>query len=269
MSTELVRSEDVDRKPGGLMRPIAQPAELIQAGEETRALITQALVEGRDYGAIPGTTDKPILFKAGAERLCGAFGVYPRFTIVSAEVDHDREVNWTKRQKKWKNRKFAGWQETSGVSLGLYRYVIECELVSRATGEVVGQALASCSSMESRYIDRPRDVEGTCLSIATKRAHVAAVRLAFGLSGAFATENDGQEDEAPAQDQRSVNERWKTVLARFAITPEELEVVALVDPDLPDALEDWKDEHFEACGARIERYGRQLIDRAVELQQSD
>ena len=261
-STELVLQEE--RKPGGLMRPVAEPAELIQAGEETRALITQALQEGRDYGPIPGVAAKPVLFKPGAERLCSAFGVYPRFTIVSVEVDHDREVSWTKRQKTWKNRKFAGWQETAGVSQGLYRYVVECELISRATGEIVGQALASCSSMESRYIDRPRDVEGTCLSIASKRAHVAAVRIAFGLSGAFAGETEESEEVPSSGPERSLTERWQAVLQRFAITPQELEVLALADPDRPDALEDWTDEDYEACGARIERHGRVLLERARE-----
>ena len=171
-----------------MLRPIAEPGEILQVQNETRAFVKAALTEGRDFGTFPGV-DKKSLFKAGAERVCAAFAVYPRFRIVEKEVDHDREVKWRKTKAKWGTvdgrRQRTGEEITEGISLGLYRYVIECDLVSRETDVVVGSAIASCSTMESKYVDRPRDAENTTLQMAEKRSHVAATRTAFGLSEEF------------------------------------------------------------------------------------
>src|SRR5690606_25684207 len=80
------------------------------------------------------------------------------------------------------------WQDKNtedGLSLGLYRYVVECRLVHRASGVTVGQGIGSCSSMESKYIDRPRDSENTILKMACKRAYIAATLNTHGLSDQF------------------------------------------------------------------------------------
>lgn len=170
----------------GLIRPIAPPQEVLRAQEDTRAMIAEILQEGRDYGKIPGCGDKPAMLKPGAERTQMAFGCYSRFRVVEKEVDHDREVPWLKRKKEWKNGSPTGnWLEERGTSLGLYRYVVECEIVHRESETVVGSCIATCSTMESKYIDRPRDSENTVLKMAEKRAHVGAVLNAFGLSEQF------------------------------------------------------------------------------------
>lgn len=180
-----------------MLRPIASPAEVLQVQEETRAFVEAALTEGRDYGVFPGV-DKKSLFKPGAERVCAAFNVYPRFRIVEKEVDHDRDVPWRKVKAKYEgprgNRRRVGEEVTEGRSLGLYRYVVECELINRETGEVVGSAIASCSTMESKYIDRPRDSENTILQMAEKRAHVASTRTTFGLSEQFTQDIEDNPD---------------------------------------------------------------------------
>jgi len=98
-------------------------------------------------------------------------------------------VPWVKRRKifegKGRARQFKGWEEDRGISYGLYRYVVECEIVARELGIVVGSCVGSCSTMESKYVDRPRDSENTVLQMAEKRAHVAATRITFGLSDQF------------------------------------------------------------------------------------
>ena len=172
----------------GLLRPIAAPNDVLVAQNETRAMVKEALKKDRDYGVIPGT-DKAALLKPGAERLALAFGLAPRFRIVEHEIDHDRKVTWVKRKKVW-NNKFRGdksftYAEEAGASLGLYRYVVECEMVHRESGTVVAACLGACSSMESKYVDRPRDVENTILKMGEKRAQVGAVILALGLSDEF------------------------------------------------------------------------------------
>ncbi len=192
----------------GLMRPVAPPAEVIAAQEATRELIEQALKPGRDYGVVPGT-EKPSLLKPGGERITAAMGCYPRYRIIEKEIDHDREnhyekVKWVtvgkEKPANWEQLKAAGvgrnrkyddgwvWQEKQvepGVSNGLYRYVVDCELVHRGSGIVIGHGIGSCSTMESKYIDRPRDLENTVLKMAEKRAFIAAVLNTFGLSDQF------------------------------------------------------------------------------------
>jgi hypothetical protein len=201
----------IARRPSqvSLLRPIAPAADVIVAQNETRELIQQALKKGRDYGEIPGT-NKPTLFKAGAERTALAFGCYARFRTIETEIDHDREVRYLKKSKVWRNanrgdRSFT-WKEEAGVSLGLYRYVVECEIVDRNTDQVVGSFIGSCSSMESKYIDRPRDVENTIIKMSEKRALVGAVLTTFGLSDQFTQDvedlprdvvADGQSANAP------------------------------------------------------------------------
>jgi hypothetical protein len=160
----------------------------VAAHREAVELIRDALEEGRDYGSIPGT-DRPALLKPGAERLAIAFGASGLYEIVEREIDHDRRVRWVKRRKDWRGPKDKGGRplntiEESGESLGLYRYVVRCKLV-RPDGRVLGEGLGACSTMEAKYIDRPRDCENTALKMAEKRALVAAALGAFGLSDRF------------------------------------------------------------------------------------
>lgn len=157
---------------GGLLRPVAPPEEVLAAQEDTRKLVERALQSGRDFGIIPGTGKKPTLLKPGAERINAAFGAVPRYRILDSEVDHDREVAWSKRNG-------------SGTSQGLYRYVLECELIHRESGVPIGHGIGSCSTMESKYVDRPRDSENTVLKMAEKRALIAATLNAYGLSDQF------------------------------------------------------------------------------------
>jgi len=206
-----------------LLRPLAPPDQVIEAHKEAVALIEKALEHGTDYGRVPGT-DKDTLLKPGAERLCGAYGVVPTYEIVEKEIDHDRVTQyktkkWIETSKrpdkptadamklaglgKWKmtgevdGRKQYVWfesEEEEGEVYGLYRYVIRCALMSRATGKIVGDGLGSCSTMESKYIRHPRDMENTVLKMAEKRALIAATLNAFGLSDRFTQD---VEDMAP------------------------------------------------------------------------
>lgn len=77
--------------------------------------------EGEHYGVIPGT-QKPTLFKAGAEIIALTFGLAPRFKI--ERIDYD-----------------TGHRE----------YIVTCELVHIASGRFVGEGVGSCSTMEAKY----------------------------------------------------------------------------------------------------------------------
>lgn len=182
----------------GLLRPVAPPEEVIASQEETRSLISKALQPKRDYGLIPGT-QKETLFKAGAERIVLAFGCYARFIVREKEVDHNAEVRFSKKQRVYNNAHAGDRSYTEkmvdGISHGIYRYVIECEIVFRETDSVVGAFIGSCSSLESKYIDRPRDTENTIIKMAEKRALVGAALTTFGLSDQFTQDTEDMPDE--------------------------------------------------------------------------
>jgi hypothetical protein len=191
----------VQHRAAGLLRPIAPTGEIIAAQNDARAFIASALEKGRDYGVIPGTGDKATLLKPGSERICAGFGVRVVPEIVEMEIDHDREVPWTKRKKKWNNRhkgdKTFEWDSESGVSYGLYRYVVRCDLFQIDTGLLLGSGIGSASTMESKYVDRPRDAENTVLKMAKKRAQIDATLTTFGLSDQFTQDlDDFREDFA-------------------------------------------------------------------------
>lgn len=240
MSTALQVMSPEDRPATvALVRPAVTPAALVEVHKEITAIITQCLEKGRDYGVIPGTgkknrdgeeTGKPTLLKAGAERLAAAFGAFPRYELLESEIDHDREVRWSKRKKVWKNEyrgdKRFDWQEEAGASLGLYRYVVRCTLVRREDGAVIAEGIGSCSTLESKYVDRPRDSENTVLKMAEKRAMVAAALNGFGLSDRFTQDMEdlASEPESAAVDSQPVTaeqepERRETKAARDKILP--------------------------------------------------
>lgn len=174
------------RKQLQLLRPIAQPAEIIKVQEETRQLIQETLKPGRDYGTIEGT-NKPTLYKPGAERVALGFGCqYGEPIIVDSEIDHDREVKWSKKGQ-------------AAVSFGLYRYVLKVPVVELSSGKTVGWGAGAASTMESKYISRPRDCENTVFKMAAKRARIDACLTTFGLSEQFTQDVEdtasGEDDE--------------------------------------------------------------------------
>lgn len=185
----------------GLVRPIATPAELLVLHDDVTAIVQKALKQGLDYDVIPGTGDKPSLLKPGAEKLNVAFGAAPEYDILEQQVDHNHDVKWSKRKKKW-NNKFHGdktftWENEEGTSLGLYRYVVRCRLVRE--GRLLGTCIGVCSTMESKYVDRPRDCENTALKMAQKRAYVGATLHAYALSNRFTQDvEDNREQYAKA-----------------------------------------------------------------------
>lgn len=102
--------------------------QLVQLEEFKRDI----MVEGVDYGTIPGTP-KPTLLKPGAEKLTLVFGLAPSFTVSNRIEDWER---------------------------GFFHYETKCDLVSKRTGEIVASAHGSANSKEPRY--RWRDAKPTC-----------------------------------------------------------------------------------------------------------
>ena len=189
------------------------PAELTAWREQINAIVDM-LQEGVDYGTVPGVS-KPFLHQPGADLVNTAFAVYAVDEIIEKEIDHDRRIEYEKvkwitpkekptqdeierlkaeglgRFRKIKNKWV--WQEkqvTRGVSYGLYRFLVRVKLIHRPTGRVVGSGVGACSTLEDKYIERPRNLENTIYQMAVKRAKVNATRATFGLSGRFTQDED-------------------------------------------------------------------------------
>jgi hypothetical protein len=182
----------------GIATPMMSIPELLAFRDTVTKYVTQALRPGVDYGVVPGTKKKTLL-KPGAETLCLAFGVTPTFESIEKEVDHRGEYPWKKIDQDWKTdaksgkRYKAGEIEKTGTSIGLYRYHERCTL-KNLDGRVIGTGEGICSTRETKYLDRPQDVEHTVMAMAQKRAWVRAVVNAFGLTDRFDVESDDEPD---------------------------------------------------------------------------
>lgn len=184
--TDIIEVEPVhEEKSIDILRPIASPEQLFEARKALENIIQQNLDDGKDYGITKGTK-VPTLFKAGAEKISAAFGAFPVYEIVDKEIDHDRQNEYS---NKW----------GSNTSVGFYRYVVSCTIITRS-GEKLGSSIGSCSTMEAKYISRPRDMENTVLKMAQKRAFVAATLNTFGLSNSFTQDVEDITANQRAQD---------------------------------------------------------------------
>ncbi|MGH8650225.1 MAG: hypothetical protein ACREUP_13130, partial [Burkholderiales bacterium] len=106
--------------------------------EKVRQLMSGVLKEGEHYGVIPGTggadpekKPKPTLLQPGAQKLCFMFRLAPRYVITRNDLPN-----------------------------GHREFEIRCELVHAGTGQVIGEGVGSCSTMESKY--RWRMAERSC-----------------------------------------------------------------------------------------------------------
>jgi hypothetical protein len=99
-------------------------ADMKQQVQRIQEIMEAVMKEDVHFGKIPGT-DKPSLYKAGAEKLCMTFRLAPEYDIVEKERDGDH-LTITSR----------------------------CTLIHIPTGQKFGSALGSCSTMESKYAYR-------------------------------------------------------------------------------------------------------------------
>lgn len=106
--------------------------EMKQRRQELQEYVRDYLVEGEDFGVIPGTP-KPTLYKPGAEKLCDVYGL-------------QRLVRVTERVEDWES--------------GFFHYEVQADLVSMRTGITIAQGVGSCNSKEARY--RWRTMARTC-----------------------------------------------------------------------------------------------------------
>ena len=120
--------------------------------------VKSQLREGTDYGVIPHTNSKPVLLKAGAEKLCRLFSLRAQFDLIDSVAD---------------------------FSQPLFYYHYRCTLYRK--GELVGQGDGTCNSWELKFKrqNRPFCIANTICKMAQKRSLVAAVLVSCGVSEFF------------------------------------------------------------------------------------
>lgn len=127
--------------------------------EMLKQFVREHMVEGEDYGVIPGASNKPTLFKPGAEKLNAIFGLAPLLEITSRVED---------------------WEA------GFAAYEVKVTLLNKRTGGIEAEGIGSCNSRERRYKNQDAaNVANTLLKMAKKRALVDATLSATRASGTF------------------------------------------------------------------------------------
>lgn len=170
-----------------IMRPAATLASVIESQKERNELIQKSFIEKIHFGKIPGT-DKPTLYQNGAASVTGWYLCYPQYKILSEEHDPNRVNEYFGNEWKWDQeagRKVKQKSKTKQTSTGYHVYRIECQIVHRGTGQIVGTGVGACATSEEKYISRPNDLENTILKMAKKRAFVDAALITFSLGELF------------------------------------------------------------------------------------
>lgn len=168
------RTQTPEEAPGTSTLADVFPDFAISLDEATRRdkmlqqFVREHMIEGEDYGVIPGS-NKPTLFKPGAEKLNTIFGFAPQVTITS------RTEDW----------------EKSFVS-----YEVKVSLINKRTGMIEAEGLGSCNSRERKYSRQDAaGIANTVLKMAKKRALVDATLSATRASGSFAQDLEDQEQQ--------------------------------------------------------------------------
>ena len=112
--------------------PTLTVSEVLAHARLVREVAARVMVEGLDYGTVPGCGPKPVLLKGGAERLCVVFRLAPSFQVEETRLE-------------------GGHRE--------YRLV--CSLSTMGSGTLVGQGVGVCSSLEAKYRFRQGQGEPT------------------------------------------------------------------------------------------------------------
>lgn len=140
------------------LRPLFGPAEAQARARELAELLREYMVEGEDYGLVQGAP-KPILLKAGAEKLCQAFGLARKVQVVGQLED-------------WKG--------------GFFHYVVKVSLLNKAGGWLEAEGLGCANTREARLAGPDvYALANTILKVAEKRALVDAVLSATSTSALF------------------------------------------------------------------------------------
>ena len=191
---------EIDATTGEILPALAagrlSPAEVTGRAEWLRAVTKAALVEGVDYGIIPGT-DRPSLLKPGAEMLLVAAGL--GFTITRIDDEESRAHHGVTYRCTVRRGEFvvsecdgyAGYEESR-----YYRSAEDSERLERAYAKRDRRP-----PREDKFVEY-RAPWNTLVKMAQKRALVGAALNAVAGSGLFLGSESDEDDAPPARPDR-------------------------------------------------------------------
>ncbi len=131
------------------------PADVVTQVKLIQQVMSDVMRDGEHYGKVPGCGDKPTLLQPGAEKLAMVFRLAPSYTITARELSHDHR-----------------------------EYLVECNLSSIETGQLVGAGVGLCSTMESKYRYRnvsDFEITGDQIPADSKERKAEYRRQGFGM----------------------------------------------------------------------------------------
>lgn len=148
---------------------VTTPDVASQRLRELQSFVTSVMIDGVDFGVIPGCGDKKVLLQPGAQKLAEIYGLTASYTIEEKTLD---------------------------FAQGFVMYTIRCRL-SRGD-RPVAECVGSCNSRERKYRNSQcYDVANTVLKMAEKRAYVGAVISSTRSSGIFTQDLEDAADVQP------------------------------------------------------------------------
>lgn len=172
-----------------MARQLMTVQDLTSQVQLVQQVMKEVMQEGQHFGVIPGT-DKPTLYKPGAEKLAVVFRLAPGFRIERFDLgDGHREERVT------------------------------CTLSHISTGEVWGEGVGTCSTMEKKYRWRQKDRAcPTCGEAAILRSKKGGEgwfcwRKKGGCGATFDVGDPSVErQETGRQENPDIADTWNTVL---------------------------------------------------------
>lgn len=220
-SVALIDQLDVGQVEG-VMRKISQFQQIVQ----------RTLKKGHDYGIIPGT-DKPTLYKPGAEKILMLLGLRSEFEIAESTRDFEK---------------------------GFFQYQVRCRLLKGDIG-IITEGLGACNTRERKYVKMDAyTMDNTALKMAKKRALVDAALLVGALSDIFTQDLEDYDIAPPTrvQEPRTYTDQDGTISKAqakrmFALAKGNADLVrAVLRQHDYERSEDVQKLHYEAICTQIE-----------------
>lgn len=213
------------------LAPVMQVAQLKQQRQAVMQVMQDLMQEGVHYGKIPNV-DKPFLYKAGAEMLGMTFGLRATFTSHPRELEGGHREYLVECTLTYRDGSVLATAEglcSTMESKYRYRYsqrkCPECrsEKIKKSKHSdgyycygKIGGCGANFKSSDRRItgqklgkVENPEiaDQMNTVLKMASKRSHVACIRLALAVSDMFEVEEDARRDRAERDEQDEQDEQ--------------------------------------------------------------
>lgn len=156
-----------------------------------KEFLKQDLVDGVDFGQIPGT-DKPCLLKPGFEKIQFYLGLTPQYKLIHREYEPNKNI--LSKEYNTKTKKY----EVSETIRNYYSWEWACELYSN--GVKVAEGVGCANSEEKKYTKQyatgkatSDTLANTIMKIAKKRAFGDAILNIGGISDMYLVDLEDNE----------------------------------------------------------------------------